>query len=88
MANEKEDYNLIRRLQGELGVSIYYNRKIKTLRVLMGLGLLNEKELQSLASEKEDYNLIRRLQGELGVSIYYNRKNQNTESTDGTGSFK
>ena len=54
----------------------------------MGLGLLNEKELQALASEKEDYNLIRRLQGELGVSIYYNIKNQNTESTDGTGSFK
>ena len=38
----------------------------------MGLGLLNEMELQSSASEKEDYNLIRRLQGELGVSIYYN----------------
>ena len=53
----------------------------------MGLGLLNEKKLQSLASEKEDYNLIRRLQGELGVSIYYT-KNQNSECTDGTGSFK
>ena len=37
----------------------------------MGLGLLNEKELQSLASKKEDYNLIGPLQGELGVSIYY-----------------
>ena len=36
----------------------------------MGLGLLNERELQALASEK-DYNLIRRLQGELDV-IYYN----------------
>ena len=32
--------------------------------------------------------IIRRIQGELGVSIYYNTKNQNTESTDGTGSFK
>ena len=57
LANEKEDYNLIRRLQGELGVSIY-------------IYISNERELHALANEKEDYNLIRRLQGELGVSIY------------------
>ena len=58
--------------------------KLKQLRSRIS----NERELQALASEKEDYNLIRRLQGELGVSIYYNTKNQNTESTDRTGSFK
>ena len=58
--------------------------KLKQLRSRIS----NERELQALASEKEDYNLIRRLQGELGVSIYYNTKIQNTESTDGTGSFE